>query len=382
MIGVIGLGYVGSTSLLAFHKMGAKVVGFDIAHERIESIQSGVLPIHDREMEEYLKLVRGDINVSASFTVLSECREVLICVPTDYKNGKLDLSIVREVISQLNKMPNLTHIWIRSTIDDPNVFHALGQDSNAEICSYPEFLREGKCWVDFFDPPLCLIGGQTAETSLVYKTLSRQFEEVITCSQFEAITVKLISNTFHALKVVFANELKHLSWASLVDLKRVMEIFASDKKLNISPAYLKPGLPFGGPCLPKDSGALAQSLDGEFAETGLISAIGKSNYLEKQNIIRKLLDLPEKRIGIWGAQFKKGTGDFRNSPIIQIISEVCHAKNVTVFDEMWDDKESVPASLDFASSLEELIEKSDVVFSYNSSSNSKIKHWDCLDVAI
>ena len=125
------------------------------------------------------------------------------------------------------------------------------------VCYNPEFLREGSSIEDFHHPPFTIIGGDApraiTDAAMPYEGLEG---EIITTSIRTAEMVKYVCNAFHALKVTFANEVGVIAAAHGVDSHEVMEIFCRDRKLNISPAYLRPGFAFGGSCLPKDLRAL------------------------------------------------------------------------------------------------------------------------------
>ena len=150
MIGIVGLGYVGVTSALCFHKLGEKIIGIDNNKQIVDNLNSGHLHIHDKKLDNYFKNNYQNITFSVDFNELSNLSDVFICVPTEGNDGELDLTIVNEVIKKLDNL-SVRNIWIRSTIDKPEVFRDFNT-SKSSIFSFPEFLREGKCWDDFFSP--------------------------------------------------------------------------------------------------------------------------------------------------------------------------------------------------------------------------------------
>ena len=379
MIGVLGLGYVGVTSALCFHSIGAKVIGVDLKQDLVENLARGKLHIHDTKLSKYLARNCRDISFGCDISALRECEDVLVCVPTNGCDGGLDLSIVRQSILKLDAL-GIKNIWVRSTIDEPSMFEELAPE-NSNIFSFPEFLREGKCWEDFFDPPLMVLGGYNAEQTEIYRLLDANSLTPQLCSSAEAITVKIACNAFHALKVAFGNEMRAIEWAESINVDRVMDIFCADKKLNISDAYLKPGLPFGGPCLPKDTKALSRVVNNGSRSGNLFDAVIQQNEFVKHLYATAIANLSAKRIGIIGLEFKKGTGDLRNSPIIDIVEILSNKKEVWVFDDFMAEHQGLEGVV-IANSEEELISKVEVVISYKEIASDKVLHWNDIDVSV
>ena len=191
------------------------------------------------------------------------------------------------------------------------------------MCFAPEFLREGSAVADFFEPPFTILG--TREISRI-EPLRALFAwapgRIYESSPSTAEMVKYVCNAFHALKVGFANEIGTLCKELGADTETVTEIFTSDTRLNISPAYLKPGFAFGGSCLPKDLRALtyrAKELD---LRLPLLESLLPSNNEHIERAVEAVLRTNKKKVGVLGLSFKAGTDDLRESPLVHLVKRL------------------------------------------------------------
>ena len=187
------------------------------------------------------------------------------------------------------------------------------------VVSNPEFLREGTAVQDYMNPPLTLIGTDNEIAEAKFRELYKDIPgEFISTDIGVAEMMKYVDNTYHGLKIVFANEVGNICKALGIDSHKVMEIFCKDKQLNISPYYFKPGFAYGGSCLPKDSKALRTLAHDLYVDCPVINAINPSNELQKKNAIDIIESKGKRKIGILGLSFKAGTDDLRCSPIIDV----------------------------------------------------------------
>jgi len=181
-------------------------------------------------------------------------------------------------------------------------------------------LREGSAIEDFLSPPMTVIG---AEYDRDFNSIASLYEKIpakiVRTSIKAAEMVKYASNAFHSLKIVFANEIGSICKQYGVNSAEVMEIFCLDKKLNISPAYLKPGFAFGGSCLPKDLRALVRAAQNRDVEVPLLRAISSSNEIQIKTAFNLIAAKEVKKIGVLGFAFKGGTDDLRESPIVALV---------------------------------------------------------------
>lgn len=347
-VSVFGLGYVGCVSAASFAGDGHNVVGVDVNADKVASINAGRSPIVEPGLDALLERGAADGRLRATTDTVDAIRSTdvsLLCVGTpSRRNGSLDLQYLERVSEQIGRAlhdKNSYHVVVvRSTVL-PGTTHevvipAIERESGKTygdgfgVSVNPEFLREGTALKDFRKPPLTLVGHNHAAdasgTIALYQSIDAP---LISTSIRVAEMMKYTSNTWHALKVVFANEIGNLCKRLDVDSHEVMDIFCRDEKLNLSPYYLKPGFAFGGSCLPKDVRALqyrAKELD---VELPLISQILPSNRAQIQQALDQVLETGRKKVGLLGFSFKAGTDDLRESPIV-ILAEALLGKGVTL----------------------------------------------------
>jgi GDP-mannose 6-dehydrogenase len=222
------------------------------------------------------------------------------------------------------------------------------------IVSNPEFLREGTSVKDYFNPPLTLVGTDMPEAEAVFREIYKGIEAEFICTDIRvAEMMKYVNNTYHALKIVFGNEVGNICKELNIDSHKVMEIFCKDKQLNISPYYFKPGFAYGGSCLPKDMKALKTLAHDHYVEVPVIEAIGESNELQKRRAVQLIMAQGQRKVGILGLSFKSGTDDLRCSPIVDVVESLLgkgfeiriYDKNVKVSELTGTNKDFIMAKI-------------------------------------
>ena len=272
-----------------------------------------------------------------------------VCVGTPSTNkGHLDLSYIYQTAKEIGealKEKNGFHvIVIRSTVfpgTNKKVSEIIegisGKTRNVHfaVVSNPEFLREGTAVKDYMNPPLTVIGTDCEKARDIMTELYAPMAAPLEIVPIEvAEMIKYVNNSYHALKVVFANEIGRICKSCGIDSHEVMRIFCMDKQLNISPYYFKPGFAYGGSCLPKDLKALKTMAHDLYVEAPVLNAIENSNQYHIENTIEWIQTIGYKKIGVLGLSFKAGTDDMRNSPIINVI-ETLHGKGyeIKIYDK-------------------------------------------------
>ena len=337
-VSVFGLGYVGCVSAACFAREGHTVVGVDVSPAKVAMVNDGRSTIVEEGIGELVRDMRASGRLRATLDVADAVRSTsvsLICVGTPSRpNGSIDLRYIERVCEQIgealrDKDEHHT-VVIRSTVMpgtvDCTVIPALERGSGKRhgegfaACSNPEFLREGTSIKDFDDPPFTLIGAHEPAHA---EPLARLYAGIGAPLHVTAVRtaemVKYACNCFHGLKVGFANEIGNVCKALDVDSHEVMRIFCEDRKLNISPTYLRPGFAFGGSCLPKDLRAVTYKAKELDIDTPILSATLESNRKQIERAYQMVMAAGQRRIGVLGLAFKAGTDDLRESPMVSLI---------------------------------------------------------------
>ena len=340
-ISIFGMGYVGAVSAGCLAKDGHSVIGVDPNRTKVDLINQGQTPIIEKDIGEMIAATVKDGLLHATDDVRHAVLNTdmsLICVGTPSQlNGNLDLSAVRKVCEQIGaaiKEKKDFHVVVaRSTmlpgsmrsVVIPALEEASGKKAGVDfgVCNNPEFLREGTAVYDYYHPPKTVIG-ETDERAgeLLLKLYEKMDAPMVRTSVETAEMVKYTDNTWHALKVAFANEIGNVCKAVGIDGHEVMEIFCQDTKLNLSPYYMKPGFAFGGSCLPKDVRALTYKARALDLELPLLNAILPSNTKQIEKGLKMVMDKGSKKVGILGFSFKAGTDDLRESPLVDVIEQL------------------------------------------------------------
>jgi len=356
-ISIFGLGYVGTVTAACLAHKGNRVTGVDLSPDKVEAMAAGRSPIVEPRVQDLVAECHQACRLHATNDAKSAILDSdisFLCVGTpSLRNGKLDLGHIEPVCHQigtaLRNKDSFHLVVLRSTVlpgtAENLVIPVLEKSSGKHlgkdfgVCVNPEFMREGTAVSDFLEPATTIIGASYPAHAAVLRALyswvsGRIFETTFTSAEM----VKYVCNAWHAVKVSFANEVGTLAKQLNVEAEAVMEIFGSDNKLNISPAYLKPGFAFGGSCLPKDVRALnyrAKELD---LELPLLQSLIPSNQEHLERAVEMVLRTGKKKIAVLGLSFKAATDDLRESPQVQLVKRLLGEGRQL---QIWDDNVSL-----------------------------------------
>ena len=336
-ISIFGLGYVGAVSLACLARDGHDVVGVDVDPHKLDLIRSGRSPIVEEGIQELMKKVVDSGHVRVTDSAQEAVRDTelsFVCVGTPSNpNGGQDLTALRRVMTEIGRalagkrerhtvvlrstaQPGTLEEVVRPLLEEHS---GLESDRDFAVCFQPEFLREGTSIKDYDNPPLTIVGAREAE---VVEPVRRIFGhlpcEFVVTSIGVAELMKYACNAFHALKITFANEMGRVSRSVGVDARQVMDLVCRDTRLNISPAYMKPGFAFGGSCLPKDLRALNYLGKVRDLTLPMMGSLLGSNRAHIDHALEMVMVPGVRRVGLIGLSFKAGTDDLRESPLVAV----------------------------------------------------------------
>lgn len=378
---VFGLGYVGFTATCCIASEGHQVLGIDVSAKKVQAIREARAPIVEPGVEEMLQggLAKGLIGAD---TVISDHLDdaglAIVCVGTpSAADGSHNMTYIadvsRQIAQALRGMSRATPLSVvyRSTIRPGSVeeliypiFEAsLGSDTDrlVELVYNPEFLREGSAVKDYFEPPKIVIGTRDGQPNAAIDALNRN----ITAPTFivgyrEAEFTKFVDNTWHAVKVAYANEIGRVCLNLGINATQVHEIFKADTKLNISAYYTRPGGAFGGSCLPKDVRALQYIAGDSGTAAPLVDSLIRSNEAHKHRLYEYAAEglPPSAKVLLAGLAFKAATDDLRESPNVDLARRLLRAGfDLDIYDPAIDADKLVGANLGYAYTRLPMIEK-------------------------
>jgi GDP-mannose 6-dehydrogenase len=359
-VAIFGLGYVGCVTAACLARDGHEIVGIDINPSKVDAVANGIAPLEEPGLAtllaEAVQAGRLHATSSSSEAVLST-NVAIICVgtPTGPDEGT-DLRGVAAAAWQIGaalKNRNEPYTVIMRSTVPPGTAEGLvsrtlrntsgrpigSGPTDIMILTVPEFLREATAIADYDEPPFFVVGGPTPPperaTTLVQSLFGRFCDRLHWVDYRTAELLKNVCNAYHAVKVVFANEVGALCEAVGINGIEMMQVFCQDRKLNVSAAYLRPGLPFGGSCLPKDLRALVHLGRCYGVNVPQLGSTLESNALHIDRAIQSIEQTGRKRIGLEGLAFKSGTDDVRESPMVAVAERLLgRGYDLRIFDPL------------------------------------------------
>lgn len=352
-IAVIGTGYVGLVTGTCLAESGNNVVCVDIDKDKVQKMKDGILPIYEPGLEKLfhrnIEQKRIKFTTDLNLAVV-DAQIIFMALPTPPGgDGAADLSFIlgaakdiAQIVKGYKVIVNKSTVPVGTADKVKEVFNNFINTSDTEIdvVSNPEFLREGVAVDDFMKPDRVVIGTSSEKAKKLmtelYNPYVRQGNPIIYMDERSSELTKYAANAFLATKISFMNEVANLCEAVGADADAIRRGIGSDTR--IGKRFLFPGIGYGGSCFPKDVQALAKSAEENQYDFQILKAVMNVNRKQKMILIDKLLtyykgDLSGKHFALWGLAFKPETDDIRESPALYIIDELIrHGAMVTAFD--------------------------------------------------
>lgn len=338
-IAVVGCGYVGLVTAVGLAEQGMRVRAFDVDAERLAACRELRFPMLEPGLEDAARSAGDRLTFhSVHEEAWPHPKFTFIAVPTPQgEAGYPNLSMLRQVLMWIaagrSRANSENVIVIRSTVPPGTARWArveierlVGED--VPVVANPEFLQEGRALQDFREPSRILIGSENRQAAERLRDLMAfTSAPVIITDTSTAELAKYGSNAYLAMRISFANEMARLAEREGADPLVMLQAVGLDPR--IGSRYLKPGVGYGGSCLPKDVAALVSMGSAANEQMELMRATQEVNELQRRRIIRTLADALEglggRRVAVLGLAFKPGTNDVRDSPGLQIARELLTA---------------------------------------------------------
>jgi len=340
-IAVIGTGYVGLVAGACLAENGNEVICVDKDSAKVRALQRGRIPIYEPGLEELVRRNRHEKRLTFTTDLSKGVRAsqiVFIAVGTPTgEDGSADLRHVLEVARQIGKSMNGYKVVVdKSTVPvgtTERVREAVRKETSHpfSVVSNPEFLKQGAAIEDFMKPDRVVIGADDQRAAEIMKELYAPFTRtgapIMMMDPASAELCKYAANAMLATRISFMNEVANVCEVVGADVDAVRRAVASDRR--IGPAFLFPGVGYGGSCFPKDVKAIIRFAAEKNYEFEILRAVEHVNERQKVRLLAKMKQhfgsLKGKRIAVWGLAFKPKTDDMREAPAVPLINGLLDA---------------------------------------------------------
>lgn len=380
-VAIIGTGYVGLPTGVGLAELGHQVVCIDREQSKIDALQAGKITLYEDGLEELFRKNTKEKRLHFTTSMkdgISNAELVIIAVgtPPHPITKEADMKYIHAAATELAEhLTRYTIIATKSTVpvgtgDDIEILIAKkNPQAEFDVVSLPEFLREGYAVHDFFNPDRIIVGANSDKAKEKIKELYKAFDNEIPMlfvSRRSSETIKYASNAFLAMKIHYINEMANFCEKADANIYEVAQGMGLDSR--IGPKFLTPGPGYGGSCFPKDTLAMAYMARQNDVEMSLITAIIKGNDNRKKEMAERIVNavkyIDNPKIAVLGLAFKNGTDDCRESPAIEIVSELVNRKySVFAYDPkaMKNAETLISSKITYCQSAYEAVENADVL---------------------
>ena len=354
-ITIYGSGYVGLVTGACLADVGHHVLCVDIDEEKISNLKNGVIPIYEPGLEEIIKQCAADGNITFTTNIedavaFADVQFIAVGTPPD-EDGSADLQYVLAVAKSIARHMDRPKVVVNKstvpvgtaekvTAEISTILTERNVDIDFDVCSNPEFLKEGSAIADFMKPDRIVVGTSNPNTETImreiYEPFNRNHDRMVFMDVPSAELTKYAANSLLATKISFMNEISNLAELLGADIENVRRGIGSDSRIGFQ--FIYPGCGYGGSCFPKDVQALARTAASVGYDAQLLNAVEDVNNRQKTILpgrIKKHFgdDLSGKTIAVWGLSFKPKTDDMREASSRVTIEELLQAgAKVQLFD--------------------------------------------------
>ncbi|NHH85612.1 UDP-glucose/GDP-mannose dehydrogenase family protein [Cobetia sp. MB87] len=350
-ITVFGTGYVGLVTGTCLADVGHDVICMDVDAAKIDGLKQGEIPIFEPGLESMVlrNVEAGRLNFTTDARQAVEhgvLQFIAVGTPPD-EDGSADLKYVLSVATTIGEHMNDYKVIIdkstvpvgtadRVTARVAEVLAERGESIDFDVCSNPEFLKEGAALEDFTRGARIVVGTDSEKVRErmreCYAPYNRNHEKLMFMDVRAAELTKYAANAMLATKISFMNEISNLAERLGADIEEVRRGIGSDPRIGYH--FIYPGCGYGGSCFPKDVQALARTASQIGYDAELLTAVESVNKRQKVTLFDKLSrafdgDLKGKTIAVWGLAFKPNTDDMRDAPS-RTLMEALWAAGATV----------------------------------------------------
>lgn len=380
-ITIVGAGHVGLVTGVCLSDIGCRVICYDLDKEKIDQLNTGISPFYEPGLDELLKknVNNGRLFFTDSpWKALADADIIYIAVGTPKRqSGDINLTYIHNAAAMIGEYTTKSNIIVvtKSTVPvgtNMNIKQAIERNAhktrNITMVSNPEFLREGSAIRDVFCADRIVIGSDCPESAAIIEEINKPFNvPVFKTDLHSAEMIKYSSNAFLAMKISFINELANLCEKVGADIEEVAAGMGLDSRIGRE--FLMAGIGYGGSCFPKDTYAMQKMSEEAGVKPDILKAVMKVNSRQRYVLVEKAKhyfgSLKGKRAAVLGLAFKPNTDDIRESPSIMIINELLkNGVSITAYDPraMENTKKALGEKIQYASSIEETLTDTDMVF--------------------
>jgi len=400
-ITVVGTGYVGLVSGACLADVGMDVTCVDIDQQKIANLKKGILPIYEPGLDHIVSrnVAAGRLNFTTTLSdaiVGSETVFIAVGTPPG-EDGSADLQYVLKVAQSIGEhmqdylvvvtkstVPVGTASKVKSTLQ--SALTKRGLNTDFDVASNPEFLKEGAAIDDFMRPDriVCGVDNERAEgvLSRLYKPFTLNGHPVLFMDIPSAEMTKYAANAMLATKISFMNDIALLCEVMGADVNQVRRGIGSDPRIGHK--FIYPGIGYGGSCFPKDVKALVRAGEENGHALRILQAVEDVNDNQKQVMVKKVMaqfgqDLTGKHFAMWGLSFKPETDDMREAPSVVIANALLEAgATVAAYDPvaMEEAKHQLGDRITYANEAYVALEGADALLLVTEWREFRMPNWD------